>query len=169
MTRSKVSTPSWRLRAGLLVAAASLAFALPAPVAVAREPGVVYEPGSPSYKEYSIPLEEARRDAGGGIPGTIESHAFGIGLSRRGAGRGGSRSGGGAGGGSARGADKKPSGSASGAGSDESPGFRERLADAEGAGAPFLWTLAPLLLVLIPGLVVGGLLLARRSPQQAAG
>jgi hypothetical protein len=168
MARSKVSSPYGRLRAGLLVAASSLAFALPAPVAGAREPGVVYEPGSPSYKEYSIPLEEARRDAGGGIPGTIESRAFGIGLSRRGAGRGGSRSGGAVGGGSGR-VDKKSSGSASGAGSDESPGFRERLADAESAGAPFLWTLAPLLLVLLPGLVVGVVLLARRSPEQPAG
>lgn len=131
---------------------------------------MVYEPGSPSYKEYSIPLEEVRRDAGGGIPNSIESRAFGIGLSRRGGGGPGSRSGGAASGGSGRSADgdRGPArrGDTGRSGDTTEPGdLRRRIADAEAAGAPFLWELAPLLLVLLPALLVG-LLLARRGTEQ---
>src|SRR5215211_2390331 len=74
-----------RRRCGTLIAmACALAvWGVGVPVAGAAEPGVVYEPGSPSYKEYAIPLEEARRDAGGGSSNGIDSRAFGIGLSRR--------------------------------------------------------------------------------------
>ena len=35
-------------------------------VAPAAEPGVIVDPGSPAAKEYAIPLEKARQDAGGG-------------------------------------------------------------------------------------------------------
>ena len=139
------------------------------PVAAAQEPGVVYEPGSPSYKEYSIPLEEARRDAGGGIPNSIESRPFGIGLSSR---RGGgsqsgraTRGGSGADAGGRRAPVRRGDKAASGGDRARSGDLRERLADAEAAGAPFLWELAPLLLVLLPALLVG-LLLARRGPEE---
>ena len=163
MASLKVSTHSLRRHASL--AATCLVFSLGAgaSLAQAQEPGVVYEPGSPSAKEYAIPLEEARRDAGGARPGSEEALAFGIGISRRTGGRSGSASG----------ADGRTrSGSAAGKrrqrtaeSTSQSPGFRERLADAEGVGAPFLWALLPLLLVLLPGLLVG-LLLARRGGQQ---
>jgi hypothetical protein len=141
-----------------------------APGAGAQEPGVVYEPGSPSYKEYSIPLEEVRRDAGGGIPNSIESRAFGIGLSRRGGGGPGSGPDDAARDGFGRSADggREPArrGDRAATGDGAGPGdLRRQIADAEAAGAPFLWELAPLLLVLLPALLVG-LLLARRGTEQ---
>ena len=167
MAPCKTSSAPRRRRAPLIAAAlAAAAIGSAAPVAGAQEPGVVYEPGSPSYKEYSIPLEEVRRDAGGGIPKSIESRAFGIGLSSgRGGGGPGSRSGSDAAPGrSGRDADggraRARRGDTAGSGD-----LRERLADAEAAGAPFLWKLAPLLLVLLPALLVG-LLLARRGTEQ---
>src|SRR3954468_4073951 len=79
MKRSEVS----KTRFTLVVAALTVgAIGACAPAAGAAEPGVIFEPGSPSYKEYAIPLEQARRDAGGAKNG-VESRAFGIGLSLR--------------------------------------------------------------------------------------
>ena len=43
-----------------------LAALLPSAAAAKDEPGVHVDPGSPSGKEYAIPLEGARRDASGG-------------------------------------------------------------------------------------------------------
>ena len=95
MRATKVSSLFSRRHAGLAVAACTLAASgAAAPVVHAQEPGVVYEPGSPSAKEYAIPLEEARTDAGGAIPGSAETRAFGIGISRRRGGGPGSASGG---------------------------------------------------------------------------
>jgi hypothetical protein len=155
---------SWRTT----VVFAVLALAAPVAGAGAQEPGVVYEPGSPSGKEYAIPLEEARRDNGGEIPGSRETRAFGIGLSRRGA--AGRRAGAGDGGEEGpRGPDADTGSRAGGGGEEsaESPGLRDRIAEAEGAGAPASWRLLPLLLVLVPGLLVG-LLLARRGAGRPA-
>ncbi len=163
----KVSYLFSRPRTGLAVAACALAASgAAATVAPAQEPGVVYEPGSPSAKEYAIPLEEARTDAGGAIPGSAETRAFGIGISRRGRGaaestaaddgRRGSRH-----------AAREGKGRTSRGSAAESRGLGERLAEAEAAGAPAFWKLAPLLLVLLPGLLVG-LLLARRGGQHPA-
>ena len=39
--------------------------ALSAPSAFAQEEGVTLDPGSPTAKEYALPIEQARRDAGG--------------------------------------------------------------------------------------------------------
>ncbi len=167
MEAIKVSSLSSRRRARLAVVACALAASGgAATVAHAQEPGVVYEPGSPSAKEYAIPLEEARRDAGGARPGRIESLPFGIGLSRRGRGDSGSRSGGGTRGSSNRGAAGRDTKTGRGGGA-ESDDLRDRLAEAEAAAAGSLWTLGPLLLVLLPGLLVG-LLLARRERGQPA-
>ena len=146
----------------LVIACATLTAAFlagAAPAAYAQDPGLIFEPGSPSYKEYSIPLEEARRDAGGGIKDSVDSRAFGIGLSRRGGGRSDGSSG------------DKPGGRRDSTGNDggrradvdePSSGLGDRIAEAEAAGAPFLWGLAPYLLVLLPGVLLA-LVLARRG------
>ncbi len=129
---------------------------------------MIYEPGSPSGKEYAIPLEELRRDAGGARSGGADPLPFGIGLSRRG---NGSSSG-------SRGRDDaagrgQREGGAAGEGGDASGGgaasraLAERLADAEEAGAPAFWRLAPFLLVLLPGLLLGLLLSRRRGDEPA--
>ena len=167
MGAMKVSTLFSRRRAGLAAAACVLAASGgAATVAHAQEPGVVYEPGSPSAKEYAIPLEEARTDAGGAIPGSAETRAFGIGISRRGGGGRGPGAGGAAAGAvnakGSRGGARKGGARTDGGSGVEPRGLRERLAEAEAASAPALWKLAPLLLVLLPGLIVG-LLLARRG------
>jgi len=160
----KVSYLFSRPRTGLAVAACALAASgAAATVAPAQEPGVVYEPGSPSAKEYAIPLEEARTDAGGAIPGSAETRAFGIGISRRGRPRGGSA----AGERGSRPADRRGGKRTDRGSAADSRGLRERLAEADAEGAPAFWKLAPLLLVLLPGLLVG-LLLARRGGQHPA-
>lgn len=145
-------------------------------VADAQEPGVVYEPGSPSGKEYAIPLEEARRDAtGGGGSGDNSTGAFGVGITRDGGPGAGSKGGGSASDGAGSGG-AESEGSGAGAGGSQaseegrastSRRLQERLSDAESAGAPALWELAPLLLVLLPGLSLAGLL-ARREKQRPA-
>ena len=43
---------------------------LPAAVAAAQEPGVTLDPASPSAKEYALPIDAARREAGGGSSGS---------------------------------------------------------------------------------------------------
>lgn len=72
-----------RLRLFLITVAAVVA-AAPA-VAVAAEDGVTIDPGSPSAKEYALPLETARRDATGDSdkpvsPGARTSEPFGVGV-----------------------------------------------------------------------------------------
>jgi cobalamin biosynthesis Mg chelatase CobN len=47
----------------LLCALVAAAFAVTAPVAVAQEPGVTIDPGSPTGKEYAIPVQSARQQA----------------------------------------------------------------------------------------------------------
>lgn len=49
-----------------VVTIAALTLALTAPAAVAQEEGVTVDPGSPSGKEYALPIDKARRDATGG-------------------------------------------------------------------------------------------------------
>jgi hypothetical protein len=87
---------------GLLLAAF-----LPSAAVAKDEPGVHVDPGSPSGKEYAIPLEGARRDASGGGSssgssggssggGAAKAPLFGEGITPA----GGSQSGGGSGNGS---------------------------------------------------------------------
>src|SRR4051794_35516223 len=164
MKRSEVSKTRFTLVAAALTVGAIGACA---PAAGAAEPGVIFEPGSPSYKEYAIPLEQARRDAGGAKNG-VDSSAFGIGLSKRatkgGASRGrgpgkggGNRTGAGADGGGRTAAQPKGSDTA------DSSGLEKRLAEAESADAPLVWRLGVPLLVLLPALLVGLLLFVRRD------
>ena len=80
-------------------------------VATAQDDGVHVDPNSPAGKEYALPLDSARRDAGGGATsggGTSSYSAplFGVGISERG--------------GSSSGREGK-SGSASGGGQAEGP------------------------------------------------
>ena len=131
-----------------------LSFALLAlaPDAGAIDPGVVYEPGSPAGKEYALPLEEARREAGSpGSEGEAPSYAaFGVGVGPPGPGGAGSD---GAGGGQRGGA-----GGADGDGSAErgDPAVsRAGLAEAEAAGGSFGWSVLIILAVLLPGALLG--------------
>ena len=166
------SQPSHRrvaVAATMLVACLLLAAV---PAAHAQESGVVYEPGSPSDKEYAIPLEQARRDAGGELPGRVEARAFGIGLSRIAPPR--RKDGGGSG--ARSGAVERGSSSArrgGGAtvdagrrGGPEVRDLRARLADAEDVGAPAIWRLGPLLLALLPALIVALVMVSLRKRQQ---
>jgi hypothetical protein len=56
-----------RLLAVLVAGAA--ATGIGAPVAAAAEPGVHVDPGSPAGKEYALPVDQARHDAGGAATG----------------------------------------------------------------------------------------------------
>jgi len=54
-----------------VVIVAALTLVLTAPVAVAQENGVTVDPSSPAGKEYTLPIDQARRDAmPGGTAGT---------------------------------------------------------------------------------------------------
>jgi hypothetical protein len=130
------------------------------PAAQAQDDGVVYEPGTPSGKEYAIPLEEARRDAGGAPPAADSSGPsggagdstvapFGIGIEPRGKSA----------------TNRKPSRAGAADSSVAAPvnASPEAVASAESADVSAAARLGlPLLLVLLPGVLVG-LLLARRS------
>ncbi len=50
---------------------------LPAPAALAQTPGLHVDPNSPSGKEYAVPLDHARSNAGGG--GSSPSQPSGVG------------------------------------------------------------------------------------------
>jgi hypothetical protein len=50
---------------------AGVAVLVAAPTSSAQDSGVFIDPDSPSGREYSIPLEEARREAGGPAPGKV--------------------------------------------------------------------------------------------------
>ncbi|MFL5866817.1 MAG: hypothetical protein ACJ766_06930 [Thermoleophilaceae bacterium] len=94
----------------LVLPSVLLAALLPSAAAAKDEPGVHVDPGSPSGKEYAIPLEGARRDASGGGSssgssggssgssggGAAKAPLFGEGITPA----GGSQSGGGSGNGS---------------------------------------------------------------------
>jgi hypothetical protein len=67
-------------------AALTLALALAAPAAASAQDGVVVDPGSPTGKEYAIPLESARRQADSRpdnrklAPGDRSAEPFGVGV-----------------------------------------------------------------------------------------
>jgi hypothetical protein len=66
---------------------ALLAVASFAPAAAAQDKGVFVDPDSPAGKEYAIPLDQARRDAGAGgntgrDSGTGGQPLFGVGIER---------------------------------------------------------------------------------------
>jgi hypothetical protein len=126
-----------------------------APEARAIDPGVVYEPGSPAGKEYALPLEEARREAGSpGSGGSRPSYeAFGVGVGPAGQGGGESDRGGDGARGETREADGD-GGGADGDGGDERGDIavsRAGLAEAESAGGSFGWSAMIILAVLLPG------------------
>jgi hypothetical protein len=80
------------VRLTALFASGLLALLLLPPAAPAQEGGVFVDPGSPSGKEYAIPIERARRAAQGApAPGKVEvgkrsAPAFGEGIRTGGAG-----------------------------------------------------------------------------------
>ena len=81
------------------------ALAVAAPAAVAAEDEIFVDPGSPSAKEYALPIESAREQAAsegrGTSAGTKEAPLFGEGVGADGAGGGGSDAGGSGGDGAA--------------------------------------------------------------------
>jgi hypothetical protein len=101
-----------RILCGLVVG--SLALLLPAGAAWAIDPGIHFDPGSPSGKEYAIPLAQGRAEGAGstnehGVGNTL----FGVGIRPPGGG-GGSGTGGGGGSGTGGGG---PFGTGGGGGS----------------------------------------------------
>ena len=103
---------------GLLLLLSALA--LMAPAAVAQDDEIFVDPGSPSGKEYALPVESARqqaaKEAQGRSPGARPAPLFGQGVDDRAtADAGGASSGAGSGSGSAK-------GSGAGAGSDADGG-----------------------------------------------
>jgi hypothetical protein len=144
---------------------AALALSLLAPGAArAIEPGVIYEPGSPAGKEYAIPLEEARRDAGSPGGGRDPSFApFGVGIEPPGGGKPGGGSRAGRGGGAAPAAEVRSRGAAGRAASTKRIG--PRLSEAESAGSSdAVWLAGLALAVLLPAAMVALLLRGRRRP-----
>jgi hypothetical protein len=163
-----------------------------APSAGATPPGLHVDPDSPGGKEYAIPLDQARDDAGGGgsqSGGGPGSHLFGVGVggsdgsggSGSGAGAdpsaggtdtGGSGSGGDSGG--SGGADKNDAGDRSGGDSD-SGSSRGRLSTLNVAAAnPEAGPQAPLLVlgasagIVFAGVLLGLMLRRRRTPGASA-
>jgi len=133
------------------------ALTMPAP-AVALDPGINYDPGSPSGKEYAIPLVEGRTEGAGTTNQRRGANIpFGLGINPPGSGSG--RTGGGTSdssgrqGGSAR-------GHRGGAGSGGNQ--RSRIEDAENVGGTGGRTLLIALAVLIPAALLAVLLQPRR-------
>jgi hypothetical protein len=123
-----------------------------APEALAIDPGVVYEPGSPAGKEYALPLEEARREAGSpGSEGAAPSYeGFGVGIESTDRGRQQANGVGGEPDGSG-----EPDGDGDGAKRGDAAVSRAGLAEAEAAGGSFGWSAMIVLAVLLPGAVLG--------------
>ena len=127
--------------AGLLLCAALAALVLVALAvpAVALEPGVHADPGSPAEKEYVLPLEHARGTGGkGSSPSSSSPHLFGSGITPP---RGGSGGSGGSGvGGSHAGTGTGKTGATARGGGDSKGSARGSTgsisADGEGARLP---------------------------------
>jgi hypothetical protein len=155
MRLHNTSTP--RLAAAVL--GTGLSLALPAS-AMAIDPGVNYDPGSPAGKEYAIPLVEGRSEgagttnqrAGANIP-------FGVGITPSGSGRGGGKNGG---------AEKNGSGTraANGVPRDRSE-LESRLADAESVGGTAGRTVGIAIAVLLAAALAAVALRRRQGPQAA--
>lgn len=104
---------------GALVVA-SLVLLLPAGAAYAIDPGIHFDPGSPSGKEYAIPLSQGRAEGAGSLNQHGAATLFGVGVrppgggGGSGTGGGGGSGSGGGGGGSGGGASGKGAGGGSG-------------------------------------------------------
>jgi hypothetical protein len=122
-----------------------------APVASAAEPGVTIDPGSPAGKEYALPVDRARHEAGG-LPSGGGSGPSG------GSGSGGASSGGGelfGAGVTPRG--RRAGGNGSGTGGSSAPGISQR--DASAAGIPAASSSGDSMTGSVLGIVAGVLLL----------
>jgi hypothetical protein len=140
-----------RLLAVLVVGAVATGARVPA--AVAAEPGVHIDPGSPAGKEYALPVDQARRDAGGsatrGGSGSNggQGGLFGAGIGPPGGGGGGTAGGHGASGshGSANAATQRASGGSSGSGT--AAGIRVSSTSAESSDGALIGIVAGVLLL----------------------
>lgn len=155
-----------------------MALAFPLGAHAAIDPGVNYDPGSPSGKEYAIPLVSGRavgagtsnQRAAAGIPfgSGIVPPGGGGGAHATGKPQGAGGSGSGAGSAKGSGHSSQASGGSSAAGPVVlSPADRARLLHAEEPGGTGLLTVLVALAVLLPALLVAMLL--RRRPEQPAG
>jgi hypothetical protein len=189
-TRNPRNALSLRIICALV--AGSLAALLPAGAAWAIDPGIHFDPGSPSGKEYAIPLSQGRAEGAGttnqqGAATTL----FGVGVRPPGGGSGPGAGGGGGSGTGGGGGSTKGGGGASGllggGGSGKAAGgsgatgtghnaghpkgssspsgpadLRGRIADAEHTGGTGIWNLGIVLAVLLPAVLLA--LLLRRRP-----
>jgi len=147
-------------KVAVLCAAAGAVLALPAGASAQIDPGVNYDPGSPSGKEYAIPLVEGRSDAAGTTNQRQGANIpFGVGIKPP-AGNGGGKHGAGTGGSGVNGSGKtgEPQGARPG---ESSRALAARIAAAEQppgtAGRTFLLALA----VLLPAALLALLLWQR--------
>ena len=147
-------------KVAVVCACAGAALALPAGASAQIDPGVNYDPGSPSGKEYAIPLVEGRSDAAGTTNQRQGANIpFGVGIKPPG-GTGGGKHGAGTGGSGANGSGKagEPQGARPG---ESSRALAARIAAAEQppgtAGRTFLLALA----ILLPAALLALLLWQR--------
>lgn len=178
--RSARNTAAMRSQRALGLA--TLVSALGAPSAVAQDPGVFIDPGSPSAKEYALPFESERRQADPGHPsdapipqGQRVSPAFGEGIEPAGSAGGTSKSSQGSvgsTGGSGAGADESAgSGNGAGGGTSSEDGasdatIRAATANPGAPGGDLGSTVAiagGALLILAAGIAAGVVLRRRRT------
>ena len=147
-----------RARTSKLVALVAVSLVVPgAGVAGAQDNGVHVDPDSPAGKEYALPLDSARRDAGGTPNGTGAAGAsaplFGAGVSKAASGGGGPS---GAGGEEGDGSSSAQAGGANSAtsGADATQVARA-VADRGGGLSAGLVTLLIAMGVLLVGILIG--------------
>jgi hypothetical protein len=123
------SVRRWTQGALAVLAGGLLAGATPA---LALEPGVHIDPGSPAAKEYAIPLSKAREGGGGGGSSGTEAALFGAGITPPTSGSG---HGGGTHGSGSRGGSSPHGSSGTGAGGPAASGGGAGTGGAGGAGS----------------------------------
>jgi hypothetical protein len=157
-----------RRRLAAVPVALALVFPAGAQAAGGADPGVTFDPGSPSGKEYAIPIVQGRTDGSGTNDQRAAANTpFGAGIKPPGGGGGGGGKGGSSGH-SRHGSGSKftPAGPTGSTGGGTSPALRSRIGEAEDPGGTALWTVGIALAVLLGA---GALFLGlRRGPEQAA-
>ena len=143
------------------------AFALIVPAAAAQEDGVTVDPGSPSGKEYALPIDRAREEAAtrdGKGDGSRKAPLFGEGVRGEGAGSGAGgddRTSGGPDGAASEPAVDRPTADLANGPEAEQAALRTRAADAEGGLGVGASITAAIAILLAGGLI--GLWLRRRA------
>jgi|SRR5215211_2253900 len=164
--------PNVIARRTVALAGLGIALVLPAP-ALAIDPGINYDPGSPAGKEYAIPLAEGRSDGAGTTDQQRGANIpFGVGITPPGSGGRGGKSGGAKSGDrGARGqqgaARSKKEGHGAGTAGESAESRNARLAEAESVGGTAGQSLLIALGVMLSAALLALLLRARQQPSQS--